>query len=424
MGLKYLSLKIKATFIIGILSLCLISCSSQSSNYSTPKSKTAQEILGDSTYLAISFSAYRTNSRDDQPTVEELKEDLKLIHAMGIRLIRTYDVGFDHTKNTLKAIKEMKSEDPDFEMYMMLGAWIDCENARTAQVNHDIESPANAAELDRAVALANQYNDIVKIIAVGNEAMVKWATSYYVQPDVILKWVTYLQDLKKKARLPKDLWITSSDNFASWGGGGGEYHVPALDSLIRAVDFISMHTYPMHDTHYNNQYWKDAISNSEGNGLEIVHDAMKSAQEYAQHQYQSVVSYMKRLGEDKPVHIGETGWASSSDGLYGNVGSRACDEYKASLYYKSMRKWTNENGISCFFFEAFDEPWKDAGNPRGSENHFGLFKVDGTAKHAIWDQVDQGVFNDLKRAGNNIEKSYNGQIDSLMKTTMLFSIEE
>ena len=71
----------------------------------------------------------------------------------------------------------------------MLGAWIDCKNAWTAEVpDHNIESEANAAEIDRAVALASQYPDIVKIIAVGNEAMVKWAASYYVQPNVILKW--------------------------------------------------------------------------------------------------------------------------------------------------------------------------------------------------------------------------------------------
>jgi hypothetical protein len=41
----------------------------------------------------------------------------------------------------------------------------------------------NAIEIDEAVRLANQYPDIVKVIAVGNEAMVKWAASYYVQPS-------------------------------------------------------------------------------------------------------------------------------------------------------------------------------------------------------------------------------------------------
>ena len=78
----------------------------------------------------------------------------------------------------------LKSEDPSFEMYVMLGAWIDCKNAWTDQpVNHELESRENEGEIARAVALANKYPDIVKVIAVGNEAMVKWATSYYVQPS-------------------------------------------------------------------------------------------------------------------------------------------------------------------------------------------------------------------------------------------------
>ena len=42
------------------------------------------------------------------------------------------------------------------------------------------------------------YPEIVKIIAVGNEAMVNWAWSYYVKPSVILNWVNHLQDLKNK----------------------------------------------------------------------------------------------------------------------------------------------------------------------------------------------------------------------------------
>ena len=117
--------------------------------------------------------------------------------------------------------------------------------------DHNIESENNAAEIDCAVSLAQEYPEIVKVIAVGNEAMVKWATTYYVQPAVILKWVTHLQSLKKSGDLSKDLWITSSDNFASWGGGDSQYHVEDLTKLIKAVDYLSVHTYPMHDTHYN-----------------------------------------------------------------------------------------------------------------------------------------------------------------------------
>jgi exo-beta-1,3-glucanase (GH17 family) len=41
-------------------------------------------------------------------------------------------------------------------------------------------------------------------------------------------------------------------------------------------------------------------------------------------------------------------------------GSKATDEYKEGLYYQLLREWTNNAGISCFYFEAFDEQWKDA----------------------------------------------------------------
>ena len=47
-------------------------------------------------------------------------------------------------------------------------------------------------------------------------------------------------------------------------------------------------------------------------------------------------------------------------------------------------------------------------NDKGSENHFGLFTVDGKAKYAIWEMVDQGVFDGLKREGNAIQKTFGG----------------
>ena len=78
------------------------------------------------------------------------------------------------------------------------------------------------------------------------------------------------------------------------------------------------------------------------------------------------------------------------------------------------RDWTDKAGISCFYFEAFDEPWKDAGNPNGSENYFGLFTVDGNAKYAVWNLVDEGAFKKLKRDGNTIQKTFNGNLKRLL----------
>ena len=400
------------------ISCIILSCEDDKKNeklQKNPKKKiqlTAKDILGNPNYLAISYGGYRKSTRGIQPTVAEIKEDMKILHAMKIKILRTYNVQLAQAETILKAIHELKSENPSFEMYVMLGAWIDCKNAWTNHpVNHQIESDQNESEIARAVSLANKYPSIVKIIAVGNEAMVKWATNYYVQPSVILKWVSYLQDLKKQKKLPNNLWITSSDNFASWGGGSDEYHTEDLNKLIEEVDYISMHTYPMHDTHYNPVFW---YTKEEKPNIEKVNNIMLRARDYAASQYDSVANYVKSLGIKKPIHIGETGWASFSNGLYGNKGSKATDEYKEALFYWHMREWTAKAGISCFYFEAFDEVWKDAPNPKGSENHFGLFTIDGKAKYALWDMVDEGVFDGLGRNKNSITKTYNGNKDSLL----------
>lgn len=380
------------------------------------KDKTAKDILGNSDYLAISYGGYRKATRDIQPTVEEIKEDMKLLNAIGVKIVRTYNVQLKQAATLLQAISELKESDSNFEMYVMLGAWINCKDAWTDKPDHTAENAEeNAEEIRRAVALANQYPDIVKILAVGNEAMVHWAWSYWVEPGVILKWVNHLQGLKKNNELPSDLWITSSDNFASWGGGDAAYHKEDLTKLFHAVDYVSMHTYPMHDTHYNPVFWGVEESESHLSDIEKVEAAMLRAKTYAISQYDSVKSYMKNLGVNKPIHIGETGWASYTNDLYGNEGSRATDEYKEGLYYKHMRDWTNEAGMSCFYFEAFDEIWKDPTNSEGSENHFGIFTIDGKAKYALWDDVDKNVFKDLTRNGNPIVKTYNGDKQTLLK---------
>jgi hypothetical protein len=88
-----------------------------------------------------------------------------------------------------------------------------------------------------------------------------------------------------------------------------------------------------------------------------------------------------------------------------------------------LREWTNKNGISCFYFEAFDEQWKDAINPLGSENHFGLINLKGEAKYPLWNLVDKGIFNGLTRDGKQITKTYNGDIDALMNDVLVPNVE-
>ena len=374
--------------------------------------KTASMILGNPNYPAISYGGYRERTRDVQPSVDDAKEDMRILHAAGFRILRTYDTHLDLAKNTLEAIKQIKTEDPSFEMYVMLGAWITAANPNTDNVIHNQEDyDFNKYEIDETVRLANLYPDIVKVIAVGNEAMVHWATSYFVTPDIILKWVNYLQGLKQTNQLPENLWITSSDDFSSWGGGGAEYHTNELNELIQAVDFISMHTYPFHNTHYNPYFWQYSDTTDQE---KQINELMQNAKNFAKDQFLAVRKYIDSIDKTKSIHIGETGWATVDTYLYGATGSRAADEYKQAIYFKHMQDLCNELSISCFYFSAFDEPWKDYANIDGSENHFGLFTVDGRAKYALWEMVDNEIFKDLNRGKNSILKSFDGDKDLMM----------
>lgn len=401
-----------------IISFFLIALCSKSGDL--VMSKNAKDIIGNNSYPAISYGGYRGKSREIQPSIEDIKEDLQIMFAQGFRVIRTYDLHHPFAENTLKAISELKNSDSDFEMYVMLGAWIQCKDAFTdIPIHNEEDLEGNKVEIVEAVRLAQDYQDIVKVIAVGNEAMVHWATSYHLEPKYVLKWVKYLQDLKINGTINNNIWITSSDNFASWGGGSEEYHNDDLDELIRSVDYVSMHTYAFHDTYYNPVFWNLSGDSEDLSKKDIIKKAIQKAVEYELSQFNSVQEYVHGIDLSKQVHIGETGWSSVASDLYGYGGTEAADEYKLGLYYEMITDVCVAKSISCFYFSAFDEPWKDSQNENGSENHFGLFTVHGEAKYPLWKKVDQNVFDGLSRGGNPIKKTFNGDFDALLETSNL-----
>ena len=188
-----------AVFVVAILSISC-NCSAGDDNLNSQSKVgarriTANDLLGKRDSLAFCYGGFRHETREKAPSINQIKEDLCILSAMGGNLLRTYNTQqFAHASRLLQAIEELRNENPDFEMYVMLGAWIDCEKAWTDDANHDQENlQNNQAEIAAAVHLAQRHPDTVKIIAVGNEAMVHWATSYFVRPRIIHKWVVHLQ---------------------------------------------------------------------------------------------------------------------------------------------------------------------------------------------------------------------------------------
>jgi hypothetical protein len=332
-----------------------------------PTARNGDALLGNPQYPAISYGAWRSNVResgDKVPSVAQQIEDMKILSALGIKVIRTYNTqgfigtdGKSNTENLLEAISQLKQQDPNFEMYVMLGIWIDALNSWTnLTVEHDKDNPKNFDEIAKAKELALKYPDIVKVLAVGNEAMVDWAP-YHVTPQIILNHVEDLQQWKLGSESTKDIWVTSSDNYAVWSGqdaNGNQSEQAVLKALIKAVDYVSLHTYALHDTHYHpdfSQQWKVPQSEQNLSKQEQIDSAMDRAYQHTLGQIQVAQSFINRVDAMKPIHLGETGWSSiSTDGL-GAGGTQAADEYKQKRFYDDMRAWSDQFGASLFFFK-------------------------------------------------------------------------
>lgn len=398
---------------------------------------TGEQILGNPNYLAISYGAWRVTTREsgiNVPSVADHKEDLKIMSAMGIKILRTYNtqlfVGLDgqsNTDNLFTAIEQLMVEDTLFEMFVMLGVWIQAQGAYTDLIDKTTEDKlTNRAEMDKAITLAKAYPEIIKVIAIGNEAMVDWQ-EHDLPIRFILGYVNELQALKATGELSDKIWITSSDNHAVWSGtdSNTSNQITDLNALIIAVDYISLHTYPFHDTYHNNNFWFTCESESHLSNKDKVNAAMVRAANNIIIEFKAAQRYMLSLGVNKPIHIGETGWASETNIHYGLEGSKAAGEYNQKYFYDYITHWANEYRVSLFFFEAFDEPWKgDHNNPGDSEKHFGLIDIDGQAKYVIWDKVDNGLFNGLMRLGKAITKTYNGIEKTVLDATFLPDLEQ
>jgi exo-beta-1,3-glucanase (GH17 family) len=194
---------------------------------------------------------------------------------------------------------------------------------------------SNSEDVDRLIALANQYSDIVFSVSVGNEASVSW-TDHLVSVGSL---VAYARRLKGAVNQP----VTFCENYVPW--------TSKLAPLVAELDFISVHTYPV---------WE----------YRSVDDAL----EYTRQNYYSVADHYP----NKPVIITEAGWTTASNGRGIDPGNAS--EVLQARYCRQLLDWAKEQGILTFIFEAFDEPWKGSPDPGEPEKHWGLFYVDRTPK--------------------------------------------
>jgi exo-beta-1,3-glucanase (GH17 family) len=193
----------------------------------------------------------------------------------------------------------------------------------------------NKAKMQKLIALANQYPTIVFCLSVGNEACVDW-TDHYVPVSHV---IDYVNMVKKGAKQP----VTFCENYVPW--------LYKMEALVEAVDFISIHTYPV---------WE----------YKHIHESL----DYTKENYYAVAHKYP----NKPVVITEAGWSTNSNGR--GINPEMVNEENQKIYYEDLVEWTTKENILTFVFEAFDEDWKGSPEPLEPEKHWGLFKIDRTPK--------------------------------------------
>ncbi len=284
---------------------------------------------------AICYSGYRRGQSPGErlyPSLAEIREDLHILHK-NWRLLRLYDCS-THAERVLEVIRRDRL---DFQV--MLGAHLGAEmnnfgcpwGATYSEEQLEANVAENDAEIERLITLARHNDDIVFSVAVGNEATVDW-TDHFVPVDRMIQHVRRVKD-----GVPQP--VTFCENYVPWR--------EKLRDLVRELDFISLHTYPV---------WE----------YKHVHDALH----YSKDNYHSVAS----LYPDKPVVISEAGWATNSNGR--GINPENSSQELQAIYYQDLMEWTSSERILTFVFEAFDEPWKGSSDPLEPEKHWGLFTVD------------------------------------------------
>ncbi len=287
---------------------------------------------------AICYSGFREGQQPggEYPTYEEVKEDLKLLQNHWTYL-RLYDCDF-HAETVLKVITNEK-----MNFKILLGAYIGAElnnfgcpwGGIYSQEVLEQNKIQNDIQINKLIALANQYPEIIFALSVGNEACVEW-TDHFVPVESV---INYVRKVKKEARQP----VTFCENYVPW--------LNKLEPLVAEIDFISIHSYPVWE--YKN-----------------IHEALHVTQE----NYHAVASKYP----DKPVVITEAGWATNSNGR--GIDPHNVSEELQSIYLNDLKGWSEDDNILIFVFEAFDEPWKGSNDALEPEKHWGLYYVDRTPK--------------------------------------------
>lgn len=290
---------------------------------------------------SICYSGYRRNQSPREnvfPDKSEIEQDLTTLADMGFRYIRMYDPN-EHARRVLQVITEkdlplkcMIGIDPVAEYNNPGCAWATMYTEAQLKEN----CSRNDAELRKLIDLANEYPKQIIAVSVGNENRPSWGSDLVTEKRLV-SWVNILRENVSQM-------ITYNEGAPEW---------PGNPELARAVDFISIHSYPV----WNRVDRDKAVEFNRADRDKV-----------------------QRLYPEKQVIFTECGWPTRCNDAMDRT---QVSEDMQCAYLRDLVEWTEHEKIPVFLFEAFDEPWKGSSNEEEPEKHWGIFYEDRTPKKAV-----------------------------------------
>lgn len=308
------------------------------------------------TRAAINYSPYRTsrNARDLELEVippANVLQDLRLVKAAGFGTIRLFSSrAFSETVLTV-------IRDNNLDLKVQLGIWIATPSDLTVENE-------NQAEITKGIELANRFRSIVDAVSVGNETMVEWSR-HRVDPRDMARYIS-------RTRAAVTQPVTTNDNYAFWAS--------APKIITDVVDFAAVHTYPLLDTFYDPTLWDWRLKSTPT--AQRAAAMVQASIDEAKRQFGLARAGLDKLNlVDLPMVIGETGWVAVDTAGGPNLAFRA-HPVNQKLYFDALQAWAAEGRRgrgpqAIFFFQAFDEPWKQG------DDGWGLFNKDRQARYTV-----------------------------------------
>ena len=188
----------------------------------------------------------------------------------------------------------------------------------------------NKIEIAALIQAANQNQDIVKRVIVGNEVMLRKDMNI----DTLIGYIRQVKQAIKQPVTFADVWSTYMQ----------------YPQLFNEVDFITIHILP---------YWED----------EPV--AIEQAAVHVEKIVKQIEDKAHSMGVNKPILIGESGWPAVGR----QRGAAVPSVVNETRFIRDLIQVANRHGFDYNIVEAFNQPWK-SNNEGVVGANWGLLNID------------------------------------------------